>query len=234
VENVDACRWSEIGRNYAPATHGALDAQMRTSDLGGGKIMLWLGPPGTGKTHALRALGWEMRTRLKLHYILDPEIFLANVGYLMAVFRDREDDSQGEAANDDAKPSRLIVLEDAGELVGADARSRVGQGLSRLLNLTDGLPGQGTRTRVLITTNEDIGRLHSAVTRAGRCGQLVRFTPLEPPQAKGWMTENGRPDYEPESQAVTLADLYASLRGEIKRETVRVAGFSRPQRVSHV
>ena len=44
---------------------------------------------------------------------------------------------------DDERAWRLLVLEDAGELMAASARAEVGQGLSRLLNLTDGLLGQG-------------------------------------------------------------------------------------------
>jgi hypothetical protein len=57
---------------------------------------------------------------------------------------------------------RLIVLEDAGQLLAADARVAIGQGLSRLLNLTDGLLGAGLGTSVLVT------RLHPAVVRPGR------------------------------------------------------------------
>ena len=49
---------------------------------------------------------------------------------------------------------RLLILEDAGELITADARAMSGRALSRLLNVTDGLLGQGTRTMLLITTNE--------------------------------------------------------------------------------
>jgi hypothetical protein len=41
--------------------------------------------------------------------------------------------------------------------------------LSRLLNLTDGLLGQGRRVLAAITTNEDIRVLHPAATRPGRC-----------------------------------------------------------------
>ena len=37
---------------------------------------------------------------------------------------------------------KLLVLEDAGELLAADAHVRTGQALSRLLNVTDGLVGQ--------------------------------------------------------------------------------------------
>ena len=44
---------------------------------------------------------------------------------------------------DDDDSWRLLILEDAGELITPDARSVAGQALSRLLNVADGLIGQG-------------------------------------------------------------------------------------------
>ena len=62
-----------------------------------------------------------------------------------------------------------MVLEDTGELLAEDAHTRTGQALSRLLNVTDGVLGQGMNTIVLVSTNEPLGRLHPAIRRAGRC-----------------------------------------------------------------
>lgn len=76
--------------------------------------------------------------------------------YLMSTLLRRTRDAEGNPRR------RLIVLEDAGQLLAADARVAIGQGLSRLLNLTDGLLGAGLGTSVLVT------RLHPAVVRPGR------------------------------------------------------------------
>ena len=48
-------------------------------------------------------------------------------------------------------PGTQIYDEDTGELLSADARERSGQGLSRFLNVVDGLIGQGLRVLVLVT-----------------------------------------------------------------------------------
>ena len=79
------------------------------------------------------------------------------------------DDFEGEGEGDDDRLWRLLVMEDTGELLSADARERTGQGLSRFLNVVDGLIGQGLRVIVLVTTNEEIKKVHPAVARPGRC-----------------------------------------------------------------
>jgi len=38
----------------------------------GGRLLLWTGPPGTGKTYALRTLAWEWRRWCSFHYVTDP------------------------------------------------------------------------------------------------------------------------------------------------------------------
>ena len=54
------------------------------------------------------------------------------------------------APRNDSPQWRVLVIEDADELLREDAKSRVGQVLSRLLNLGDGILGQGLRVIVLM------------------------------------------------------------------------------------
>ena len=54
------------------------------------------------------------------------------------------------------------------------------QGLSRFLNVVDGLIGQGSRILVLVTTNEELGALHPAIARPGRCAANVLFRRIPP------------------------------------------------------
>jgi hypothetical protein len=68
----------------------------------------------------------------------------------------------------------------ASVLLTADAKVVIGQGLSRFLNVVDGLIGQGLRVLVLVTTNEPIRTLHPAVARPGgvrRTSSSSRSTP---------------------------------------------------------
>ena len=108
--------------------------------------------------------------------------------------------------DEDAPAWRLLLLEDCDELIRGEAMQAASQPLSRLLNLTDGMLGQGRQVLVAITTNEDLRLLHKAVVRPGRCLAHIEIGPLPPAQASGLL---GRPVAGP----VTLAELYGMRSG---------------------
>src|SRR5690606_33785430 len=82
-----------------------------------------------------------------------------------------------------------------------------GQSLARLLNLTDGLLGQGREIMVAITTNERLDRLHPAVVLPGRCLAQIEDGELSQEEASDWMVG------VPVTRPMTLAELYARRAG---------------------
>lgn len=103
---------------------------------------------------------------------------------------------------------RLLVIEDCDELIRGDGRGTTGQQLSRLLNLTDGLVGQGREVLVALTTNEDLFRLHPAVVRPGRCLAQIEVGALPHSEAVSWLgTAEGV------GSTMTLAELFALRDG---------------------
>lgn len=209
--NIEAPLWEDISTNYPPSARQSVDALAKlVRPVGAGKLVLWHGPPGTGKTTALRALMRRWASWCQPQYIADPEVFFAEPGYMTHVLTTAPVARVGPSLTRPGQPEalwRLIVAEDSDEYLRATARRDAGAALGRLLNLADGILGQGMNILLLLTTNEETSRLHPALVRPGRCLAAVEFPEFDSHQAGQWLGESV-------DHAMTLAELLEQ-RGDI-------------------
>ncbi len=185
--------WESIETNYASTTRrglrSLLDVNRETIDALG-KVLIFCGPPGTGKTWAIRSLLSEWRSWTTPVVVTDPEHALRDPAYLMNVIDHEVNET-----------TRVLLMEDADAVV-APGTSHDG-GLARLLNVTDGIIGVGSDALFLLSTNVRPSGLDKALTRPGRCLGIITFDFLSIEEANRHLGERG-----PATAPMSLAEVY--------------------------
>ena len=234
--DLNCPKFKDIKDNYAPQVVKQIEELWSDSEPDKfGKIIIWHGPAGTGKTFAIRALAqeWFSRFGATIEIVMDPEVMFESAKYLYSmVISDPENDYMveriakriREAQNkkfgikDTDAPLRLIIIEDYAKLFTTEGRDH--DGFARFLNLGDGLIGQGLRLVFLLTANEKIEYFDEAVVRPGRCIQTVEFPEFSFEDAVDWLVKKGMKAGAAKAAAkerkgkLTLANLYTILHGK--------------------
>lgn len=230
IRDIQCPSIDEIGGNYPKEVLNSIKelGSLKTPDELG-KILIFHGPPGSGKTHMVRALGreWANEADSTVELVIDPELMLNSPAYIRGILLNGDKAAEArrtinrrkglkisEKRVAGEKPLRLIIIEDSAELFSSDCRST--PGFSRLLNVTDGIIGQGLRCVFLLTANEELGKIDPAIKRPGRCIQCLNFPALPVNQANEWLAANNCKQRV--KNDTMLADLYGMKSAKVRKE----------------
>ena len=208
---------SEIADNYPTALNEINQLINLADPYKHGKIVLWTGNAGNGKTHLIRGLArsWSEKYKIIPEVIIDPESLYDLPSYLTSLLLH----GTSQVYNQKEPPFRLIIAEDCAQLFSTDCRNQTG--FSRLLNTVDGLLGQGQKIIFLFTANEHITTVDPAILRPGRCLQNLEIPDWTFESAKKWLIAHEAKDKIDQlkgKDTISLAELYAILNGTMHAE----------------
>lgn len=163
-----------------------------------GRLALFDGPAGTGKTHLIRGLIEACPHCLFLFVPPSTISQMTGPGFTGVLKSIREGSSQ----------PIVLVVEDAEQALSQRSSDNI-ESINALLNMTDGLFGEAFDIRMVATTNIRNAEVDKAVKRKGRMFATVQVGPLDPEQATQVLRRLRGDETSVVSKPTTLGDLYA-------------------------
>jgi hypothetical protein len=192
-----------VRTNYSEKTLEAYDHFVEELDTDDpcGRLCVLTGPTGTGKTHLIKGM---INSDAANFAFIPPQMVSSISGpSIIKAVKDFSNSNPG-------KPL-VFVLEDADECLmprGSDNISSI----SSILNASEGILGQLMNIRIIATTNADIKKLDSAITRDGRLCARAEVGKLTPEHATRVLCGLLDSKEEVLRETYTLAEVYKMAR----------------------
>lgn len=179
----------------------------RKSDKG---IVLLHGLPGTGKTTYLRYLVGRIKKRV---LFLPPSVAenLVNPDFIDLLIDN---------------PNSVLIIEDAENII-TDRKVNRSQGVSNLLNISDGLLADSLNVQLICTFNSPLTMVDSALLRKGRLIAKYEFGKLGTEKAQRLSSHLGFKNTI--NRPMTIAEIAHQNEAEAKVSRTEVIGFRRQE-----
>lgn len=166
-------------------------------------ILILQGPPGTGKTTFIRGLLSHLNKSAIITY---DENIIKNDSIFMDFITGDID---------------YMIFEDADAFLSS--RNEGNQTMHRFLNVGDGLVSRPNKKLIFTTNLETLQDIDSALTREGRCFDILEFSPLTKDQANHFLNSQNM-DIQVENE-VTIAEIFNSKKYKKDKKIARKTGF---------
>ena len=192
-----------------------------------GRLAIFNGPPGTGKTYLLRSLIGQIKDCL---VVLLPSKLVGEIDSPALITLLAEEKAEYGTFDPEGNGKQplpiLFIIEDADACLVPRQSDNV-LTISSLLNYTDGILGTMLDLRVIATTNQEEIEFDEALTRPGRLCRHVYIGALPPAQASEVYKRLSGGKEKQYKKAVSLAQVYADVNGGYENNEVpkSVLGF---------
>lgn len=166
-------------------------------------VLILLGAPGTGKSSLIREI--LSRTSKDIYVTYDENLIKGEELYVKFLGNVLESNDQ----------SGILVLEDA-DIVLMDRENHGNSAMSKLLNLSDGII-DSVDTKFIFTANlENVDQIDHALTRPGRCYDIVEFRKLTYDEAAIAADKAGLP-LDNTVNKFTIGEIYNSKKNRSEK-----------------